>query len=106
MRVAARVRLCDGSTERVMNVIMEFVPGNSLDDVLQNTGALHEALIRRYVKQMLHALDYCHGRGVLHRDIKAKNILLHTNGQIKLADFGSAKVVESPQPGHPQPPLP
>ena len=78
-----------------MNVIMEFVPGNSLDDVLQNMGPLHEQLIRRYTKQMLLALAYCHGRGVLHRDIKGKNILLASNGQVKIADFGSAKVVES-----------
>ena len=39
--------------ERTMNVIMEFVPGNSLDDVLQTMGPLHESLIRRYVKQIL-----------------------------------------------------
>lgn len=80
---------------RTMNVIMEFVPGNSLDEVLQTMGPLHESLIRRYTKQMLLALTYCHSRGVLHRDIKGKNILLASNGQIKIADFGSAKVVES-----------
>ena len=70
-------------------------PGNSLDEVLQTMGPLHESLIRRYTRQMLLALAYCHSRGVLHRDIKGKNILLASNGQIKIADFGSAKVVES-----------
>ena len=39
--------------ERTMNVIMEFVAGNSLDDVLQTMGPLHESLIRRYVRQIL-----------------------------------------------------
>ena len=39
--------------ERTMNVVMEYVPGNSLDDVLQTMGPLHESLIRRYVRQIL-----------------------------------------------------
>ena len=43
------------------------VPGNSLDDVVQSTGALQEPLVRRYIKQILLALEYCHSKGVLHR---------------------------------------
>jgi len=78
-----------------LNVMMEFVAGNSLDSIVQSSGPLHESLIRKYVKQMLHALDYCHGKGVLHRDIKGKNILLDSSGMIKMADFGSAKLVDN-----------
>jgi len=78
-----------------LNVMMEFVAGNSLDSIVQSSGPLHEGLIRKYVKQMLHALEYCHSKGVLHRDIKGKNILLDSSGMIKMADFGSAKIVDN-----------
>jgi serine/threonine protein kinase len=79
--------------DKRMDVFMELVSGNSLYDLIQTMGAFDEQLIRRYTKQMLLGLQYCHSQGVLHRDIKAKNILLATDGLIKLGDFGSAKVV-------------
>ena len=54
LRHANIVRLLGFSVvERTMNVVMELVPGNSLDDVLQTMGPLHESLIRRYVRQIL-----------------------------------------------------
>jgi serine/threonine protein kinase len=47
---------------------MELVPGESLDDLLNHTGPMHEGVIRRYVKQILWALKYCHEEmGILHR---------------------------------------
>lgn len=42
------------------------------------------------MKQLLHGLDYCHRRGILHRDIKGSNLLIDSNGILKLADFGLA----------------
>lgn len=78
-------------TEYKLNILMEYVPGNSLDKVLGNFGSLDEAVTRSYTKQLLDALDYCHLNNVVHRDIKGKNILIDTKGTLKLADFGSAK---------------
>ena len=77
-----------------LNILMEYVDGKSIDDVLQSMGALHETIIRKYIKQLLLALEYCHTRNILHRDIKGKNILVNSKGIIKLADFGSAKIVQ------------
>lgn len=46
--------------------------------------------IKCYMKQLLCGLEYCHGRGVLHRDIKGSNLLIDNNGVLKIGDFGLA----------------
>ncbi len=74
---------------------MEYVPGKSLNSILQQYGYLRESVIRNYTKQLLSALAYCHANNVVHRDIKSKNILVDTKGLLKLCDFGSAKRVKS-----------
>jgi len=74
-----------------LNILMEFVPGKSLDSLLEKFGAFSEKVIRSYTVQLLSALAYCHANRVVHRDIKGKNILIDTKGNLKLADFGSAK---------------
>jgi len=81
-------------TERVgntLNIIMEYVPGKSLDSILSRYGALAEDVTCNYTKQILLALEYCHSKRVVHRDIKGENILVDQTGCLKLADFGSAK---------------
>jgi predicted Ser/Thr protein kinase len=81
-------------TERTgdtLNILMEYVPGNSLDTMLERFGAFSEQVIRSYINQILKALAYCHKNHVVHRDIKGKNILVDSHGHVKLADFGSAK---------------
>eukprot|EP00808_Paulinella_micropora_P013147 g60975.t1 len=80
----------DGST---LSILMEYVPGKSLDVLLEKYGVLSEAVIRNYATQILSALSYCHSKKVVHRDIKGKNILVDKSGRLKLADFGSAKRV-------------
>lgn len=78
-------------TASKLSILMEYVPGNSLDTVLHQFGPLNEAVIRNYVRQLLMALEYCHAHNVVHRDIKSKNVLVDTVGNVKLGDFGSAK---------------
>jgi len=68
---------------------------NSLDSLLEKFGGFSEKVIRSYTKQLLEALQYCHANGVVHRDIKGKNVLIDTKGNLKLADFGSAKRFEN-----------
>ena len=73
-----------------LNIIMEYVPSNSIDWVIKKIGKLDEHYMARVTAQVLEALRYCHGLGIIHRDIKGKNILVDNFGNVKLADFGSA----------------
>jgi len=79
--------------ENFMFIFLEFVPGGSIRSILTKFGPLSENNIRIYTKQILHGLQYLHENSVIHRDIKGANILVGTNGTIKLADFGCAKIL-------------
>ncbi|OAD68670.1 hypothetical protein PHYBLDRAFT_127487, partial [Phycomyces blakesleeanus NRRL 1555(-)] len=70
-------------------LVMEYVPGLNLDEYLQkHNGALQEEDARNIFRQMVAAVEYCHSRWVVHRDLKAPNVLLTPHGEVKLADFG------------------
>ncbi|MEE6465726.1 hypothetical protein FKM82_006666 [Ascaphus truei] len=64
---------------------------------LLESGLVHfnELHIKSFMRQLLEGLDYCHKKNFLHRDIKCSNILLNNRGQIKLADFGLARLYSS-----------
>ncbi|KAJ7516217.1 hypothetical protein O6H91_22G047700 [Diphasiastrum complanatum] len=77
----------------ICNIFLEYMPGGSLADLMKKFGGrLNEQLIRAYTKGILQGLQYIHSQGVVHCDIKGKNILVGSSG-VKLADFGSAKRV-------------
>jgi predicted Ser/Thr protein kinase len=71
---------------------MEFVDGTSLRRILSSQKISPETALR-YVPQICEALEYAHSRGVIHRDIKPENILIDKRGNLKIADFGLAKMV-------------
>ena len=76
-------------------VVMEFVPGRTLDAVLQSGEpyTIEEALT--IIRQIAQALEYAHRNQVIHRDLKPSNILLTEDNQVKLTDFGIAKILAS-----------
>lgn len=69
-------------------LVTEFVPGGDLYSLLQNVGALDEHSAKLYALQVLYALRYLRQNGIIHRDIKPDNILIASNGRLKLTDFG------------------
>ena len=84
-----------GETQGIFFLLMEFVDGMSLRRLLQTRKlASNEALA--IVPQICQALQYAHDQGIIHRDIKPENILLDKKGQVKIADFGIAKILDQP----------
>src|SRR5262245_25399612 len=81
-----------GEADGLYHITMEFVAGKNLRQLLQ-AGAVSEAQVLRIVAQVCDALRYAHDAGVVHRDVKPENILLDARGQVKIADFGLAKLV-------------
>jgi serine/threonine protein kinase len=73
-------------------LVMEFVPGQSLAEVLHKRGPLPVAQACGYVRQAALGLQHAHERGMVHRDIKPQNLMLTPQGQVKILDFGLAKV--------------
>lgn len=76
-------------------------PG-SLGSVFRKYGKLQEAEVRWFTRQILDGLEYLHGKGILHRDLKGDNILVdpNNNGVVKITDFGVSKQTrESSRPG-------
>ena len=79
-----------------VNVVLDLMQHDLEAVVRDGSIRLTEADVKRFVFQILQALEYCHRRHVLHRDLKPGNVLL-AKGRVKLADFGLAKLFGSPE---------
>jgi eukaryotic-like serine/threonine-protein kinase len=86
------IRESNGSETLVPFIVMEYVDGRLLKDVLAN-GPLEPAEATRIISQVLTALEYSHRAGVVHRDIKPGNIMITSSGQVKVMDFGIARAI-------------
>jgi eukaryotic-like serine/threonine-protein kinase len=80
--------------ENVFFIVMDFVPGETLEDIVARQGALDVALVLDYTCQICNAIDHAHRQNVLHRDLRPSNILVSENGQLKVADFGTSRFLE------------
>ncbi len=72
-------------------IVMEYIEGFTLRELLHERGALSADDVLRYMVPIVSALAEAHKRGILHRDIKPENILISKDGRVKLADFGLAR---------------
>jgi serine/threonine protein kinase len=77
--------------ERNLYLVMEYLPGGDLAALLRAMGALDEDMARVYMAETVLALEYIHGLGIVHRDVKPENLLIDRYGHIKLTDFGLSR---------------
>jgi serine/threonine-protein kinase len=83
-----------GEAEGLLYFVMEYVPGESLRDLLTRDRCCTPARAERVLRDLADALAFAHARGVVHRDIKPENVLLdHETGRAMLADFGVAQAL-------------
>src|SRR5256885_15248723 len=80
-------------------LVMEFVQGTPVDLLLAERGALPLPDAVSVAQNMLEALVYAHGKGIIHRDIKPANLIREASGAVKVTDFGIAKIKEGGTPG-------
>lgn len=84
-----------GSEEDLHYIVMEYIEGRTLKEVIEGSGKLSPQMALQYGMQMVSAVRHAHNRQIIHRDIKPQNILVTNEGQLKVADFGIARVVDS-----------
>ncbi|KAK9821812.1 hypothetical protein WJX74_000164 [Apatococcus lobatus] len=82
-------------TPKYLGLVLEFAPGGDLFQYIQSHGSLTETETRRIFQQLIIALEYCHGKGIVNRDLKPENTLIMTRKGmpfVKLSDFGYSKM--------------
>ena len=80
-----------GFTDKVQFIVMEYVDGITLTDYIEQQGVLKWRDAVHFTVQILKALQHAHDRGIVHRDIKSSNVMLLSDGTIKVMDFGIAR---------------
>ena len=81
-----------GTGDEAVYLIMEFVEGPTLGELIAGEGPLPASRVAHYGLQLLDVLESAHALGIVHRDVKPGNILIATGDQVKLADFGIAHI--------------
>jgi eukaryotic-like serine/threonine-protein kinase len=84
-----------GEAERRPYIVMEYVPGETLADVLARRRTLAPAEAVALLTQAAEGLQHAHEHGLVHRDVKPQNLLVRPDGVVKLADLGIARAAES-----------
>lgn len=84
-----------GQYEGVPYIVMEYVPGRTLKQIIQENGPLPPRAAIRLTCQVLEALSAAHAIGIIHRDVKPQNVIITRDGRAKLTDFGIAREAEA-----------
>ena len=86
-----------GESNGLAYLVMPYISGGTLRDVLEREGPLPLAKAANYLEQLAAAIDAAHDRGVIHRDIKPANIMVTSEGRLLLGDFGLVKIIAEGQ---------
>ena len=82
------------SDDEGLYLIMEYIEGKELDEYVRSLNKpLDEDLSVAFMEQILDAFSHAHDKGIVHRDIKPSNIIISNSGEIKILDFGIAKII-------------
>jgi beta-lactam-binding protein with PASTA domain/predicted Ser/Thr protein kinase len=82
-----------GQEQGTYFIVMEYIDGRSLADILRTEGPLHPQRAAEVASDIAAALGFAHRNGVVHRDVKPGNVLISPTGQVKVADFGIARAL-------------
>ena len=77
-------------------LVLEFIAGGELYDLIKRKGKLDESACRKYFIQLIRALGHCKRHTIAHRDIKPENLLIDSNGDLKVSDFGLSSLFKDP----------
>ena len=80
--------------DNVFFIVMEYVPGETLENIIANHGALDLTRAIDFTCQICNAVDHAHRQGVIHRDLRPANVLIGDNDMLKVADFGTSRFLE------------
>lgn len=80
--------------ENVFFIVMEYVPGDTLETIIAHRGALELMHALDYTAQICNAVEHAHKHNVLHRDLRPANIFVTDKGLLKVGDFGTSRVLE------------
>lgn len=84
-----------GTDGEVTYLVMEYVPGHTLRDVMRKEAPMPPYRALELLEQVLIALSAAHGARIIHRDVKPENVLITPDGDVKVADFGLARAVSA-----------
>jgi serine/threonine protein kinase len=80
--------------ENVFFIVMEFVPGETLESIIARGGPLDVGRTLDFTCQICNAVDHAHRHGVIHRDLRPSNVIVSDRGLVKVADFGTSRFLE------------
>ncbi len=80
-----------GFTDKIQYIVMEYIDGITLTEYIERQGVLKWRDAIHFTTQVLRALQHAHDRGIVHRDVKSQNVMLLSDGTIKVMDFGIAR---------------